>query len=182
MSYENAPSTRLLATHCCACGRALRDAASVEAGMGPDCREKYGYGIEVDEAARAEANRLVHWIAAAGERDVAGLCAAVGRLQVLGFAVLAERLTERTATVQIEEVAGRFIVRTPYNEATVAAWRTVPGRRWDRDAKANTAPTSSRPQLWALLKRYHAGHVMSVTGEGRGLFVIPEAEDVRTAA
>lgn len=43
-TYENAPSTKMLATHCCACGRALRDAVSVEAGMGPDCRERHGYG------------------------------------------------------------------------------------------------------------------------------------------
>jgi hypothetical protein len=28
MSYENAPSTRLLATHCACCGRSLRDANS----------------------------------------------------------------------------------------------------------------------------------------------------------
>jgi gamma-glutamylaminecyclotransferase len=42
--YENAPATRLLATSCACCGRALLDAISVEAGIGPDCREKYGYG------------------------------------------------------------------------------------------------------------------------------------------
>lgn len=44
MSYETAPSTVLLASCCAICGRALRDAVSVEAGIGPDCREKYGYG------------------------------------------------------------------------------------------------------------------------------------------
>lgn len=44
-TYENAPATRILATHCACCGRALLDAVSVEAGIGPDCRAKYGYGM-----------------------------------------------------------------------------------------------------------------------------------------
>ena len=43
MSYENAPATQLLATHCCCCARPLVDAKSVELGVGPDCRKKHGY-------------------------------------------------------------------------------------------------------------------------------------------
>lgn len=49
-SYENAPSTTLLATHCALCGRPLRDADSVERGVGPDCAEKHGYGDAQGEA------------------------------------------------------------------------------------------------------------------------------------
>ena len=45
-TYESAPSTILLATHCACCNRPLRDAVSVEAGMGPDCRDKHGYNEE----------------------------------------------------------------------------------------------------------------------------------------
>lgn len=44
MSYEQAPATAFVATACACCGRALLDAISVEAGIGPDCRAKYGYG------------------------------------------------------------------------------------------------------------------------------------------
>lgn len=43
MSYESAPSTILVASHCCLCGRALVDAVSVEAGIGPECRRRSGY-------------------------------------------------------------------------------------------------------------------------------------------
>lgn len=43
MSYENAPATILLATHCACCGRPLVDAASVETGIGPDCRKRHGF-------------------------------------------------------------------------------------------------------------------------------------------
>lgn len=54
--YENAPATKLLATHCCMCSRPLVDAESVEAGIGPDCRKKHGYtkpDREVDLASAA---------------------------------------------------------------------------------------------------------------------------------
>jgi hypothetical protein len=43
MSYENAPATKLLATHCACCARPLVDALSVELGIGPDCRKKHGF-------------------------------------------------------------------------------------------------------------------------------------------
>ncbi len=43
MSYENSPACKLIATTCCCCGHPLVDAVSVEAGIGPDCRKKWGY-------------------------------------------------------------------------------------------------------------------------------------------
>lgn len=47
MGYEQALSTKLLATHCAYCGRSLRDADSVEHGMGPVCRARIGVNPEV---------------------------------------------------------------------------------------------------------------------------------------
>lgn len=41
--YEDAPGTKLLAVSCAVCAHPLLDAVSVEAGIGPDCRAKYGY-------------------------------------------------------------------------------------------------------------------------------------------
>lgn len=41
--YENSPACRMLATHCACCGRPLVDADSVEFGIGPVCRERYGF-------------------------------------------------------------------------------------------------------------------------------------------
>lgn len=43
MGYEDAKATKMLATHCAACGRPLVDASSVEYGVGPVCRKKYQY-------------------------------------------------------------------------------------------------------------------------------------------
>lgn len=45
-TYENAPATRLLATHCCVCGRPLLDSDSVEIGIGPTCRGKFAFDAE----------------------------------------------------------------------------------------------------------------------------------------
>jgi len=39
--WENAISTKTLATHCVFCGRALRDPISVDRGYGPECAEKH---------------------------------------------------------------------------------------------------------------------------------------------
>jgi hypothetical protein len=116
-SYEAAPSTRLLATHCALCGRALRDAPSVERGIGPDCAEKHGYGnaerpavwarvfeltdglVAVAELtawngdAKKGANVLTHRIAAAPEAEE--VPALIECIAALGFVKLAARLRER---------------------------------------------------------------------------------------
>lgn len=115
--YEAAPSTLLLATHCACCGRPLRDAPSVERGVGPDCAAKYGYAdtqgpanwgrvfeltdgfVAVAELsswggdARKGANVLTHRIAA--RPDAEEVPALIETIAALGFVKLAERLAER---------------------------------------------------------------------------------------
>lgn len=44
MGYEQSPAVDLVATNCALCGRPLLDADSVECGMGPTCRARYGAG------------------------------------------------------------------------------------------------------------------------------------------
>lgn len=41
-SYEHESGTKLVATNCIFCGRALRDPESIERGCGPDCAERWG--------------------------------------------------------------------------------------------------------------------------------------------
>jgi len=133
MSYENAPATVLLATHCACCGRPLVDAVSVEAGMGPHCRAKHGYldqpvGTDWTAAqaalaladlagagpwlanpawnldARVVANALVHRIAATQD---SGAPLTIARLcdavQALGFPRLAETLLKRYCPVVVRK-------------------------------------------------------------------------------
>lgn len=67
MGYEQAPSTKLLAVRCCYCGRPLRDADSVECGMGPVCRSRVGDVPDV------EPNWLLAQHYAPGVNQVAGM-------------------------------------------------------------------------------------------------------------
>lgn len=97
-TYENAPATKLLATACACCGRALVDAVSVETGIGPDCREKYGVHFDTTNEAHVEANALVFQVARKGmtAKDAQPI---FDRLAALGFTVLADRIAKRFRTV-----------------------------------------------------------------------------------
>lgn len=169
MSYENAPATHMLATHCAVCSRPLVDAASVEAGMGPDCRDRHGYNDPVAEAARPEANKLVHDIALGV--GLPELIAALARLRALGLGRLAGIIEARRADIKVEEHGNLLHVSTPFSEDAIGAWRTVPGRRWDKALKVNVVPAAQKVALWALFKRCYPGTL----GVGpRGLFAVAE--------
>lgn len=164
--YENAPSTQLLATQCAACGRPLVDAVSVETGMGPECRRKYGYG-DANAEGRAEANALVYAVAV----NQTGLLVAQAaeRLKALGFDKLASKIVDRAVDITITEEGGTLAVEFPYNEGAIRDCRRIPGRRWDADRKVNTFPVSARAHVWRLLQFYFLGAV----GQGpRGPFQV----------
>lgn len=182
MSYTSALATRILATHCCACGLPLLEAESVEAGIGPICRQKYmgkrqGHGDE----ARGEANQIVHRLALAisgvdGQTIGAGLAergetgaSHLVRLRELGFVKLAEKLEKAWVRIRIEETDGVLSVQSPYLDEAVVAARAIPGRAWDGARKCNTFPASQRPAVWRLLRKFYAG----VAGIGpEGVFVV----------
>lgn len=163
MGYENAPQTHALATHCLVCGKELCDAVSVEVGMGPVCRKRAGYQDGPEEH-RAAANKQIHLVSTS--KDTPERIQALQELLELGFVGVAKALLGTVATVKIAMTndkhphgAGRLAVQTPYNPAVVSAMRGVPGRRWDGTNKCNTFPTSSRRQLWALLKDHYEGDI-----------------------
>lgn len=167
MSYENAPATKMLATHCAACRRPLLDAKSVEIGLGPDCRKRLGFNIDVAPEARARANKLVYHIAL-NPSGVSTLEAAA-ELRALGFDKLAARIIERTATVVIEENNGELLVHAPYCETATGDWRTIPGRRWDGKVKCNRVPSNQRRALFTLLVKHYPGALASGP---KGTFVV----------
>jgi hypothetical protein len=172
MSYTDAPATKMLATHCAACGRPLVDSASVEAGMGPDCRAKYG-APELDDATRAEANKLVYQIAL--DQTGPTVATALIQLRQLGCHTLADRITKRLASAYAAVITAdgtELLVKTRYEEGLVRAIARIPGRRWDKDNKANRIPANQRPALWGALQSHLAG----CRGLGpRGEFIIPGA-------
>lgn len=157
MSYETAPATILLATHCAACARPLVDAKSVETGMGPDCRAKHGFNIAVSDEARTEANKLVWTIAHVQEGAEA--FAACQRLQELGFHKLAARIMDRLVSVTLTLEGDRLMIAAPYAFDFVFAVKAINGRRWHKEEKQWSVPTTptARQSLHDALCRSFAG-------------------------
>lgn len=173
-SYINAPATKMLASHCAVCARPLCDSVSVECGIGPDCRKKYAYmSVDVDEAGRAEANAIVHFIAVSQSGDEVEK--AVTKLHGLGFDVLAARICKRLAKIQIGEKDGLLLLRTPYSEKAVTALRAIPGRSWDKKEKVNTFPATMvvRSAVMNALSKCFPG---AFAIGAKGPFVVPAAE------
>lgn len=164
--YENAPATRMVATYCAVCSLPLVEAKSVETGIGPVCREKYGYDVTVAEEARDEANKIVYQIAL--DQDGPFVAEGCNRLREMGFVKLADRILDRTAPVAVAVEGDRLVVTSAYDPAWVDALRGVPGRRWDRERKVNTVPVSARAALEALVVRMFPGRV-TVWPEGARL-------------
>jgi len=173
-SYENAPATKMLASHCACCGHALVDAKSVELGIGPDCRVKYGVdNPNITDDVRREANRLVYYIAA--RQTGLDVVAAAEQLRALGLDKLADRVLDRMSAIRIEVMkdpaSGRewIHVKTPYTATAAMAFRSIQGRWWDKERKVNIVPGVQRPALWKLLK----SHFPKAIGVGpKGAFVV----------
>lgn len=183
-SYENAPATKLLATHCAVCRRPLLDSLSVEIGMGPVCRERHGYNAEMNElpGCRDAANCIVHRIAAQPDNETLRLEGCVA-LRLMGFKVLPDRIEYRGKEAPKGELVtvteydlpalpairkyGKwlpakparkgFLVVAPYKPAAVEAFRRIEGRRWLADQKATFIPADARGALWQLLRTFYAG-------------------------
>ena len=172
MGYEDAPATKMLATHCAVCARSLVDAVSVNSGIGPECRKKWGYFVDVDEEAREEANKLVHMVAV--EQTGANAAKACERLRELGFVKLADRILQRVVDVMLEEVSGGYLVRFAYDEVAVAAIRGVPGRRWDKEAKAWYVPATSKRELWSFL---NVAFFSALVDGPKGVFRVEKKEE-----
>lgn len=175
MGYENAPQTKMLASHCAACARPLCDAVSVEVGMGPDCREKHGYDAriaELDGQAREIANKLIYQIAI--DQEGTNVVAASARLMLLGFGALAERILTRVHAIRIDldATTDDYVVRTPYDATFVEVLkREVPHRErlFDRQHKAWRVATHAKRGLWTALCTAFAGR----SGIGpNGAFVV----------
>ncbi len=200
MSYEDAPATTLLATACACCGRPLVDSISVETGVGPDCRKKYGYGEaqgvpdwitfwdlnqrwfdfgveggpdhDGDEGARKAANKLVHRVAL-GCASAAALAAHVSAVRALGFHKLAAKLADRAAAVSVEYDGDTLVVRAPFSVEFLGAARPIKGGRWEKSSKSWRFPVSEKPAVWTALRRAFPGSMARVPA---GLVEIPAVQ------
>lgn len=180
--YTQAPATKLLASHCCICGRPLLDARSVELGIGPECGELLHFASDIGEGQREVGNQLVHAASVFATQGRIGKVRECARaLAAVGLIGLADALdkrfadAERKARVEVQELDGMIRVRAPFKRSCkaeyLAALRAVPGRRWVMEHEVNEFPVSSKPQVLALLSRFYAGEY----GLGpKGVFRVPE--------
>ena len=178
--YVNSPACKLLATNCVFCGRPLVDAESVERGAGPECAPRYLDPIK--DADRKEVNRLVYNAALAAQGGkVEAVLDIAGMIEESGYPELAAKIRERFTTavegspanvkIVIEQDGDTLKVITPFRRAAkedfIAAWRAIPGRRYDRAGNCNVIPVTQKRALWNLLQTYFHG----VYGKGpQGLF------------
>jgi hypothetical protein len=182
VSYEDAPATKMLATHCAVCARPLVDAESVEKGIGPECRKRHGFNVRVPMEARQAANKLVHRIACGV--TFFELASSLTELSLLGFSKLAETIYARRATIKVETLQDtspvRLLVKSPYTEGSLATIRAIPGRRAEYEGTGenkhflgNSFPVAERARVWDMLQRHFPGAV----GVGpKGAFQVPSSE------
>lgn len=166
MSYESAPATKMLATHCAVCHRPLLDAESVELGIGPDCRKKYGFLIDCAPEARAEANKIVHRVAVGVSAGMQAeeLKAALAALQLLGFVQLAQKVAEGAAAVRVSVAAdGRLAVESPFTPPFSEDLKRRCQARWDKEKKVWLVAAVKREWLWTVIKAHFAGHLVMGT-------------------
>jgi hypothetical protein len=170
MTYETAPATVMLATHCAICGRPLVDARSVETGIGPDCRAKYGKADVVTESQRSEANGIVYRLAlwrseVLGGPTIEEVAEDLRRVRQLGLFRLADVLDERLCDVVLVETSACLELTTPFKPSFVSDLRSssVPLRRWNAEKKAwevaANASKEERARLWACVRRHFEGRL-----------------------
>lgn len=177
-TYENAPATRLVATHCCVCGRPLVDAESVRTGIGPICAENYGVAQARNTPEYARANALIYSIAAgqANWNAVQPLIAELANL--CGFAHLAAKIAKRLTPkpqILVTEDAGMLKVEAPFKAEATPLLRQVPGRRFiketveGKEVAYNLIPAAQRGWLNHILATCYKGLVVK---SPRGTFLI----------
>jgi len=179
MSYLNAPATEMVASYCAMCSTPVVDARSIETGVGPDCRQKYGFAEALTDEQRKQANKLVHFIACR-QNDCDEVRDALAKLEALDCTKIAARIRKRLygKPIEIEVVDGKLAIKSPYNACAVAAMRGVPGRRWDGESKRNVFPAES----WDALVKLFADCYAGVAIHGPSGYAVAGARDIERKA
>jgi hypothetical protein len=189
MSHENAPATKLIATHCAACGKPLLDAESVLLGVGPVCVKRY-LPKEVD-AERAQANSIIYLIASLQRSDWQRVRDALVKLAALPrYGKLAKRIEDRLKpkpSLTIKQECAELCLYSGYHEGALADLRKIPGRRFVRtvDAKGkevcyNAVPLSQKRALWSMLQTHFAGEALETPGGD--VVIVPSPEPAKQLA
>jgi hypothetical protein len=194
MGYEDAPAAKMLSSFCIFCGRPLVDAQSVTRGYGSECANKVFGAVEtLSPEVRQQANQLVFQAAIEAQRGhISGVLEKAQAIKDLGLQDLGDKVEHRfvnatrNVAITITEDGDFMAVTTPYRRGMSAefvdSWRGIPGRRWDKDKKANLIPLGQKKALWELLCKFFGGEYGV---SPKGIFRIPSpqspAEQIPTA-
>jgi hypothetical protein len=186
MSYENAPATGLVATHCACCGRPLLDADSLKLGVGPVCAAKTGLTkpllfpnwtaakevlgeeeyaeLEIDKRRPiANDHEVARFVAnrlvyrVAADPTGPRTASRVLALHALGYDEIAEKIASRLGAVRVREEGESFVVEAPLSEKFIAEMRRVPGSRWVGERRARLVPMASKRSLWSAIRAAFPG-------------------------
>lgn len=186
VAYASAPAVALVATQCAVCARPLVDALSVEGGIGPECRRKYGYDSADTDADIVTAWKIMTAIGvppAGGEAPVRMANRLVARIALhqtgpdaqqatiavyaLGYRSLAGRIAHRIGAVFVSTSETGFYVRAPYSEAFAG----LHVGQYDGATKVRTVAAADKARLWrALVASFPAYLLVSE----KGMSVIPK--------
>lgn len=182
MGYTDAPATKLVATACLICRRPLVDAASVEAGIGPVCREKSGFGADPSRPAqkyqplgvldpdrsvqakldsgnrRGAANALTNFAARTNDREFAVRAAIqIGRL---GYMRLSKAVLEGLADVFIWQKEDVLEIRVPSRYNSRLSWMIEQmGGGFNSRTRTYSVPVKTKRRLWGALKKFYKGSI-----------------------
>lgn len=180
MGYQSAPATRMLATRCICCNRALLDSESIEYGIGPVCRKKYGFFDHVPN--REAANALVHQAAiAAQNNDVSEVLRLADEIDAMGLDVLAAKIRERFIEIRlVENVPGEVEVYIPFCQEFIDVLRANIPRRGKRMVKN----ANDKFKCWVIKREFQrdlfdalkAGFPGRYALGPKGVFQIPEPQ------
>lgn len=173
MSYENAPATKMLATHCAFCSRPLVDAQSVETGVGPICRKKHWVADKVPDEARIEGNKLIYQIARFQKGPM--VVNALVRLAKLGFDHVVKRICKRLQSITITIKDGRIYLKTPWLGELFDSYRqecrAINGSQWENKKDGDSFPVTEKVAVYQLLMKLFPGRI--VLGP-KGPFIIKD--------
>ena len=120
-------------TTCALCSRALNDAASVQIGVGPDCRKKIDYD-KVPEALRTRVNELLAQISLHVEDQQACLVYA-DQIRELGLDNIAQAIVRRFCEVRLALCESSILLFAPFRSDVNAAYKRE-GGRWCQMSRA----------------------------------------------
>lgn len=156
---------RLMDTRCCICNKSLKDAVSVEIGIGPLCRKKYGHA-EVNDADRDFINALTSECALhAVKGEIDEIFTTAEEIYKRGYETLANKIILNFVEIQCIQEKDTFILKVPFNrefnDALYMKWALFEDSRpqWVKKEKHRTMSNTpkNRGLIFDLLKKCFDG-------------------------